>query len=60
MSENIKKILFIVAIIVIGIGAGIIVDHFFPCEDYMTPLFIVLAIYIYLEDMFEKARKKKK
>jgi hypothetical protein len=47
-------------IIVVGIGAGIIVDHFFPCEDYMTPLFIVLAIYIYLEDMFEKERKKKK
>lgn len=60
MSENIKKILFIVAIIVIGIGSGIVVNHFFPCEDYMTPLFIVLAIYIYLEDMFEKERKKKK
>ncbi len=26
----------------------------------MTPLFIVLAIYIYLEDMFEKERNKRK
>ena len=60
MSENIKKILFIVAIIVVGICSGIVANHFFPCEDYMTPLFIVLAIYIYLEDMFEKERKKKK
>lgn len=60
MSETFKNIIFVVLIIVCGIGAGIIVDHFFPCEDYMTPLFIVLAIHIYLEDMFEKQRKKKK
>lgn len=60
MSKNFKKIVFIVLIIVCGIGAGIVANHFFPCTDYMTPLFIVLAIYIYLEDMFEKERKKKK
>ena len=60
MSENFKKIVFVVLIIVCGIGLGIVANHFFPCADYMTPLFIVLAIYIYLEDMFEKERKKKK
>lgn len=60
MSEKIKKIVFVILIIVCGIGAGIVVNHFFPCTDYMTPLFIVLAIHIYLEDMFEKERKKKK
>jgi len=60
MSENFKKIIFVILIIVVGIGLGIVANHFFPCMDYMTPLFIVLAIYIYLEDMFEKERKKKK
>lgn len=60
MSEKFKKIIFVILIIVCGIGLGIVANHFFPCTDYMTPLFIVLAIYIYLEDMFEKERKKKK
>ena len=43
----------------IGIGLGVLAGSFFPGGDYMTPLFIVLAIHIYLEDMFEKERKKK-
>ena len=39
-------------------SAGLLLDHFIPCKDYTTPLFIVLAIHIYLEDMFEKERMK--
>ena len=54
-----KKILFITAIIAGGIGLGLVLNHFIPCKDYTTPLFIVLAIHIYLEDMFEKERMKK-
>lgn len=59
MSENFKNIVFVVLLIVCGIGLGIVAHHFFPCEDYMTPLFIVLAIHIYLEDMFKRERMKK-
>lgn len=59
MSENLKKIIFVVAIVVGGIGLGVLANHFFPCKDYMTPLFIVLAIYIYLEHMFAEERKKR-
>ena len=60
MSDNFKRIVFIISIIVIGIGLGVLADSFFLFVDYMTPLFIVLAIHIYLEDMFEKERKEKK
>ena len=49
----------VTAIIVVGIGLGLLLNHFIPCKDYTTPLFIVLAIHIYLEDMFEKERMKK-
>jgi hypothetical protein len=59
MSDNFKRIVFIISIIVIGIGLGVLADSFFPGGDYMTPLFIVLAIHIYLEDMFEKEHKRK-
>ena len=54
-----RRILFITAIIAGGIGLGLVLNHFIPCKDYTTPLFIVLAIHIYLEDMFEKERMKK-
>ena len=59
MARRTKDILFVTAIIVGGIGLGLVLNHFIPCKDYMTPLFIVLAIHIYLEDMFEKERMKK-
>ena len=59
MSEKTKKLLFVISIIVVGISLGIVAYHFFPCKDYMTPLFIVLAIHIYLEDMFKRERLKK-
>ena len=53
-----RRILFITAIIAGGIGLGLVLNHFIPCKDYTTPLFIVLAIHIYLEDMFDKERMK--
>ena len=59
MSEKTKKLLFVISIIVVGISLGIVANHFFSCKDYMTPLFIVLAIHIYLEDMFKRERLKK-
>ena len=58
MTTRIKNILFIIAIIVGGIGLGLVLNHFIPCNDYTTALFIVLAIHIYLEDMFDKERMK--
>lgn len=58
--KRIKDIIFVTAIIVGGIGLGLLLDHFIPCKDYTTPLFIVLAIHIYLKDMFEKERMKNK
>ena len=59
MSEKTKKLLFVISIIVVGISLGIVANHFFSCKDYMNPLFIVLAIHIYLEDMFKRERLKK-
>ena len=59
MSEKTKNLLLVISIIVVGISLGIVANHFFPCKDYMTPLFIVLAIHIYLEDMFKRERSKK-
>ena len=54
-----RRILFITAIIAGGIGLGLVLNHFIPCKDYTTPLFIVLAIHIYLEDMFEEGENEK-
>ena len=54
-----KDILLNTDISVVGIGLGLLLQHFIPCKEYMTPLFIVWAIHIYLEDMFEKERMKK-
>ena len=58
MMKRTRDILFITAIIIGGIGLGLVLNHFIPCNDYTTPLFIVLAIHIYLEDLFDKERMK--
>lgn len=58
MRNRTKDVLFIIAIIAGGIGLGLVLNHFIPCKDYTTPLLIVLAIHIYLEDMFKKERMK--
>ena len=52
-----KDILFITAIIVVGIGLGLLLNHFIPCKDYTTPLFIVLAIHIYIWRICLKRRE---
>ena len=46
MMKRTRDILFITAIIIGGIGLGLVLNHFIPCNDYTTPLFIVLAIHI--------------
>ena len=58
MGDKTKRLLFVIVIVVGGVSLGLILNKFFPCRDYMTPLFIVLAIQIYLSDMFEKNKRK--
>ena len=58
MGDKTNRLLFVIVIVVVGVSLGIILNKFIPCQDYMTPLFIVLAIHIYLEDMFEKNKRK--
>ena len=52
------KILFVFALVITGVSLGFILNMFIPCKDYMTPLFVVLAIHIYLTDMSEKNKVK--
>ena len=58
MKSKTKRLLFVIAIVVVGVSLGLILNKFIPCKDYMTPLFVVLAIHIYLSDMFEKNKRK--
>lgn len=60
MKDKLSKLLFVFSLIIGGIVIGYLLYKNVPLVDYSIPLFIVLAIHIYLEDMFEKERKKKK
>lgn len=59
MDEKTKKILFFIFIILVSICLCLLLIKLFPAGDYITPLFIVLIIHIYLEDMFKNERNKK-
>ncbi len=46
MSENIKKIIYIVLIIVIGIGLGVLANHFSMPGLYDTAIYSFGYIYL--------------
>ena len=61
MRDKTKNLLFVIVLGVVGVSLALILNKFFPCIDYITPLFVVLAIQaiqIYLSNMSEKNKRK--